>query len=458
MNEKIETKTWQRVADGIWRRGNSGTLFERPKIGNRWTFRSLNTKSIKPAKDELALRVTKRKTGTEPTAVVRPAVVTTGQVIRCYEKDVYPDRHKQPRQGRTLVVEKANCATLLKFWEHIPTEAVTLATCDRYHEWRKKNIQHGCSGNRTVDLELTTLNNAYLWACRQELVRTNPMSIYRPRYCSDRNVRHCREYMPNDADELHSIVELMFASPRSDTLGWQMLIEAATGLRTIEALQLRSDAKPYEPGWITQDGKSLCVRRAKNQESVNPFVRVHDGLAAILEAHRQWKEYRYPDSPWYFPSYRNEGKCVDICALGQSLRQKRGKLGRKITSHGLRAFYVTIRRSHGIPDIQIAYEIGHTSGGQTLASVYGGVPPHWLAGDGPKMSWLPTGLPAWQKRWPQGFDKINKPKEPESKTVPPLVPLLLASPVAPPHLVHNTDVVGALPHPTPTICNEFCPV
>jgi hypothetical protein len=51
-------------------------------------------------------------------------------------------------------------------------------------------------------------------------------------------------------------------------------------------------------------------------------------------------------------------------------------------------------------DSQIAWEIGHTSGGATLAEVYGGAPPHWLAGDGPKMSWLPSGKPAWSVLWP----------------------------------------------------------
>jgi hypothetical protein len=70
-------------------------------------------------------------------------------------------------------------------------------------------------------------------------------------------------------------------------------------------------------------------------------------------------------------------------------------LTRKITGHGLRAWYVTVRRSHGIPDNQIAWEIGHTSRGQTLDEVYGGVPPHWLAGDGPKLQWMPDAEPAW---------------------------------------------------------------
>lgn len=90
------------------------------------------------------------------------------------------------------------------------------------------------------------------------------------------------------------------------------------------------------------------------------------------------------------------------------------KFGRELTSHGLRAFYVTVRRSHGILDVQIAYEIGHTSGGQTLAEVCVGNPLHWLVGDGPKMSFLPTGEPAWHQFW-AGADKVI--------TLPPLNPV-----------------------------------
>jgi hypothetical protein len=56
---------------------------------------------------------------------------------------------------------------------------------------------------------------------------------------------------------------------------------------------------------------------------------------------------------------------------------------------------VTVRRSQGAPDSQIALEIGHTSGGSTLSNVYGGVPPEWVRGSGPKMTWLPSAAPAW---------------------------------------------------------------
>jgi len=177
-------------------------------------------------------------------------------------------------------------------------------------------------------------------------------------------------------------------------LGWQALVEAYTGLRTGEALTLRTDAQPHKPGWITPDGKSLCVWRSKGQDGVNPFVAINEGLRQTLDALFRWKHEKHPDSPWFFPSPRNPGHAVSKRALSHALKRIRPKLGRKITSHGFRAFYVTVRRSHGIMDSQIAWEIGHTSGGATLIEVYGGVPPHWLTGDGPQMAWLPTAVEA----------------------------------------------------------------
>ena len=383
------------VESGIYRNPGSGTYFERPVLSGRRTWRSLGTKNLKLAREELH----RRRAGVSHALLVKsePAAVTVGEILRRYQKDGYPDRQKQPRVGRTLEMETRNCSVLLKYWDKFPANEISLVEYDRYHEWRRKNATKG-RGDRAVDMEFNTLSNAVLWAMRCDLIRQNPLNFRRPRYCCAKNVRHCREFMPHDTEALHEIAALMFSDSRAETMGWQMMFEAFTGLRTCEALRMRTDAKPYEPGWITKDGKSLCVRRAKNQESVNPFVLIHEGLAAWLKAHKAWKKSRYPKSPWFFPNYRDPvGKHADDFALSQSLRRRRNTIGKKITSHAMRAFYVTVRRSNGIPDIQIAYEIGHTSAGKTLASVYGGVPPHWLADEGPKMKWMPDEgqAPAW---------------------------------------------------------------
>jgi hypothetical protein len=108
--------------------------------------------------------------------------------------------------------------------------------------------------------------------------------------------------MPGSADELHACAGLLMEHPHSIVLGFQQLFEAMTGLRTCEVLKWRTDAGPDDPGYVTQDGKSLRVWRCKGQHAVNPFVKVHDGLAALLIAHRKWKEECCQESPWYFPS------------------------------------------------------------------------------------------------------------------------------------------------------------
>jgi integrase len=171
-----------------------------------------------------------------------------------------------------------------------------------------------------------------------------------------------------------------------------------TGLRTNEALALRMDARSDEPGGLTDDGKSLCVRRSKRAGRDNPYVEVHAGLKEMLAAHKRWHRRRYPKSPWYFPGRDSDGGLpISKGALTKALNHlfAKGDLKKKFISHGLRAFYVLVRRSHGIGDPQIAWEINHIGGVGTLEKVYGGVPPHWLRGKGPKLSWTPKGKPAW---------------------------------------------------------------
>jgi hypothetical protein len=68
-------------------------------------------------------------------------------------QDGFPDRQKQPRQGRTLQCEKRNSTVLLKYWDAFTVDSISLQQLDHYHEWRKRNIRWG-KGDRAVDMEL----------------------------------------------------------------------------------------------------------------------------------------------------------------------------------------------------------------------------------------------------------------------------------------------------------------
>ena len=419
---------FQFVETGIYRKSTNGVYYERPKVHGKRTWRSLATSNLKHAREELHRRRAAIGTHNDPYAETEAVMV--GEIISRYQKDGYLDKNLNGRAGGTLVEETRNCGTLLEFWKTIPVNAVTDAVCDRYRDWRIKRTKSG-KGKRVIDRELNTLNNAFRYAKRRAIVRLNPVAD-RPRYQSSKEVRHCRDFMPGSADELHEFVAVLMKNPHSVVLGFQQLFEAMTGLRTGEILKLKTSATSNEPGYVTPDGKSLRVWRAKGQQAVNPFVKVHDGLSALLEAHKKWKQEFYPDSPWYFPSPRGVDGPVEKKALGHALLRMHKKGFKKLISHGMRAFYVTVRRSHGITDPQIAFEIGHTSGGATLAAVYGGVPPHWMTGEGPRMTWLPTGCQA-------AWETIN------------------SKPKTPLHPAQNNGAPSKCPPPASTACSEVCP-
>jgi hypothetical protein len=151
-----------------------------------------------------------------------------------------------------------------------------------------------------------------------------------------------------------------------------------------------------EFGKLTQDGKYVKVWRDKNQHLVNPYCELNPGLQATMDAFADWKKKAHPQSKKFLPSPRLHG-AIHEDALSHALLRISPKLKKKLTPHGSgRAFFVLIRRSWGISDEQIAHEIGHTSGGLTIKTTYGGVPANWKT-NAPKLSWLPAHRkPAWE--------------------------------------------------------------
>lgn len=441
-----EAPVWQSKGGGLYVHAPSGVYYERPWVernGTRIrTYRSLKTCNQRQAQELLNQRrgrsIDARLGKTEDPYAKRDKrqVELITEVLKLYAEAGYPDRFMAPRNNpKTLEGEQRNIEALEGFFASRAVTELSQALCDSYHKWRCEKVTRG-NGNRTVELELNTLSNALNWAARKELIEANPISK-RARYRQAKDIRHCRDFMPQDAEELHKIVRFMFEKKKSQVLGFQALLEAYTGLRTEEVLKLRSDAAPRQPGWISSDGTHLYVWCLKNQHQNNPYVAIRPGLRAALNALFRWKSKNYPASPWFFPSPYDQQKTVDPSSLvhrlndyGSALaemaageakeRQKRNGQNQKavhkqeirdlpetprFTSHGLRAWYVTVRRSHDIPDAQIAYEIGHTSGGGTLAEVYGGIPPNWREEGGPKMAWLPQ-EPAWRMFWPEDINVI----------------------------------------------------
>jgi len=399
-------RCFTQVEPRIYRDTKTGRFYERPTIAGKRTWRGLVGESLELSREEFFRRRTAVASGQDPYRKTTPPLEATvagstdeartvGDMIRRYQNDGYPDKHLLSRPASTRASEEQHCRNLLPFWNSVEVKAVTAPLCDAYRDWRLERVTRG-EGLRAIDCELNTLSAAFRYAQRRGLVKLNALAG-RPKYQPASRVRHCREFMAMDADELHEIVRELFKDRRSQVLGWQMLAEAYSGLRGCEVLKWKANAKAGQFGFVTQDGKSMSVWRCKNQHFNNPCVHLHEGMTAMLEAHRKWHERYYPNSEWFFPGReRATNQPVSDKALSHALRRVCKNRERQIKPHGNRAFYVTVRRSWGVPDNQIAFEIGHSSGGSTLGAVYGGVPPHWIKGDGPKMSWMPTnGRPAW---------------------------------------------------------------
>jgi integrase len=270
----------------------------------------------------------------------------------------------------------------------MPADAVSARMCDTYADIRRGEISDsGRAGNCTVDKELQTLSMAFTYAVRSGITPSNPIRHDRPRYDRPSMARHARDCMPASGTELHRLAHALADDPRGEVLAWQCLFSALTGCRTGEILRMRFDAAPRKAGFV--EGDWLWIERLKG--GVNPFVVLHPDLRACMAAHRAWHAEKHPDSPWWFPSPEAGIGPVDNASLVHALKRISAALGLGArTGHGLRAFYVTVRRSAGISDGQVAAEIGDKTS-SLISTTYGQIPPGWRGG--PDLSWRPANDP-----------------------------------------------------------------
>jgi len=293
-----------------------------------------------------------------------------------------PDKQGVRRTAPQIERESRCLDNLRRHFRDIPMESLTIRHCAEY-----------CASQghrqRAADMDLQTLSNLCWFGVFEGVFTTNPV-LRRARCRKACDVRHCREVMPADAAVLHRVAGALLANQFSAASGWQMLFEAFTGCRTVEVLALRTDARSKtEPGFV--EANYLYVRRAKRGGS--PFVFIQPELRELLAAHAEWKAEAFPDSPWYFPG-QSGGLPLTRCALTRRLDLTCRKIGvPKITSHGLRAYFVTLQRSRGLSNEQVAAMIGDRTSA-LIDSTYGALPEVWSGGE--PLAFIPAGGPAWK--------------------------------------------------------------
>lgn len=348
------------VGQGVYER--DGAYYVRP--GNR-TWRRLDADNLRSAREEAP---SKRK-------LIPKRELTVAELVLSYQSAGCPKPNLTPRG---IEYTRDPLSRAVEFFGERKPSSLKIADCVAYREHRRSSSRNGDAG-RASEIELAALSSALNWAVSSALIDSNPIRSGRPKFSTVK--QHCRDRAFKSCEELHEVARKLLSHPRSAVLGWQMLVEAFTGLRTNEALALRLDAQRGEPGWIENN----CLWVSRSKRGMNPFVFIHEDLRRLIEAHRAWIN---PESRWWFPS-SDLTNPVGRLALTKALSRMCGK-----TSHGLRSFYVTTRRSQGIGDAQIAVEIGDRTV-SLISQTYGDAPPNWFNGN--PMRWVPeNGKAAWE--------------------------------------------------------------
>ncbi len=330
---------------GVYR-DSDGAYWIRPLVNGLRTTRKLNARNeadalAEKAQLDMAVTLAEASGGRNPFS---PRSETVAKLIALYEAHGCDSgRCRVPESVRR---EAEYLGRIRSWWGNVEADVVRPHHCYEYRDWRSKQVQFG-SGNRIVDLELQALSNVLNFGVSRGLVIVNHLK-QRPRFDRLEHRRNCREVMPESGDVLNDIAAELFKMDAA--AAWQMLFEAMTGVRTCEALRLRWNAKRGEAGFI--EGDRLDVQRAK--KGIRPWVVITPELRELLDAHKDWHGGRF--EAW-FPC--RDGR------LSELLAALHGRGFPKVTSHGMRAYFVTKMRRDGHLDSDVAA----MSGDKTVALI-----------------------------------------------------------------------------------------
>jgi integrase len=281
----------------------------------------------------------------------------------------------------------------LPWWKDKPVATITANTVEDF-------ASHRAPALRAADLELGSVSSLCAWAVLAGRIEKNPLAS---RSTFAKVKAHCHEACPDDDETLHRVLAYLFdpsSAPLLKLAGGTLSMCALTGLRPGEpAYLLRqpplaetpANTRNFETGTLFRDRSGVLrmkVQRLKHGQ--NPFITLHPAAESFLSAWRAWLAVAMPDETRLFPLGTD-----DHTILNRALNAASAALGLPhFKPHGFgRAFYVKVRRSQGTDDATIAGELGQTTNGDLIRSVYGD--PQDLLG-GQLFDWLPEDHgPAW---------------------------------------------------------------
>ncbi|MCG3147980.1 MAG: hypothetical protein PCFJNLEI_01421 [Verrucomicrobiae bacterium] len=381
---------WIYVAECLYRKCEGGMIYIRvsKRIEGKRKRIMRSTKTKNPVKAERFLKRWQDEQWADkyevvlPGSQVREKTQTISSLLNQYIAAGHPSRGRTGRtkSPNTVEREKRFLKPIIQWWGDKNPNAVTLADCDLYREWRngggwitkrkqrdgssKKTRTHG--GDTAVDHELDVLSCAFHLARRRGLIRIHPL-IGRGKYVTASDVRHCRDVAPT-RQELHRIEQWLREKGEHEVADVVCFL-AYTGLRIGEALPVC---------WDSVNWAEEVIKVQREKKGINPWIALIDDLKVLLTAMRQrreaWQRETGLISNYLFPSPFEPNRTRDDSAIRYRLAAACKALKiRHVTPHGLRSYYVTCCREGGLSDAEIAMLIGDKSGPAIIAHTYGDV-------------------------------------------------------------------------------------
>jgi integrase len=362
--------TFERLGECLYRKG--GKIVARVRVNGKLTWRSTATDNPSEARKWLKKWRNEEwmeQHGFEPKGVVlHRERVTVAELIKEYVEANCPTKKMQAKSLTTVRNEKLFLRPVEAYFGNKVASAVCLGDCDKYRDWRMSGgyvssykVRGGhprtmrtSGGNRTVDLELTVLSNAFNLAVRRNVLKSNPFDG-RGRYSLASEIRHCREVAPTP--ETLKQIETFLRSRNEQAIADLVCFLAYSGLRIGEAL-------PLTWGAVNWGEQILHIKREKR--GITPWVPILSEMAALL---KDMKRRATVDltvdltGTLLFPSPFEPNKPRDVSAIRHRIAAacKKLEIGH-VTPHGLRSYFVTQARQSGLTDADIAALIGDKTG------------------------------------------------------------------------------------------------
>ena len=336
--------------------------------------------------------------------------ITLGTLAQQWLTDGLPFRKTEPRTTEAAARLRKTLGYALPWWTDKPVATITASVIEDYAGHRSPAL-------RSADLELACLSSLCQWAKLTGQIETNPFA---ERTTFAKVKQHCHEATPDDDETLHRILAYLFEltpltpkqrergqapDPARLLAGGTLAFCALTGLRPGEPAHLLklpalaetpANPKTLPFGSIFPDRTGqLRMKVFRLKKGQNPFISLHPAAIDFLSTWRTWlarnlTQLSTPDTQHLFPL-----GTTDQTTLNRALNAASDFLELPhYKPHGFgRAYYVKVRRAHGTDDAAIAGELGQTTNGDLIRSVYGD--PDDLRG-GDLFDWLPADTaPAW---------------------------------------------------------------